>query len=209
MDDATRALGAAILAIRRRPVRVLIDGRSAAGKTTFSQTLMGRLAEGGRQVVLVEFDAFHPAGYRTSGGSAAYTPGQYLAAGFDFAAFEALVMAPSALGGSGRLMLSLEDPTRQATLGRDGILLVDGGFLAKPGLRAAWDYMIWLDVSFETMVERAARRDVAWVGDEATVRRHRTFWRETHSLYEQLGPHESADAVVDNADPARPRLLKP
>jgi len=210
MADVIDALAGAILAIALpHPVRVLIDGRSAAGKTTFSETLAKRLAAGGRQVVVAHFDEFHPVGYRTSGGSAAYTPARYLDEGFDFAAFEAMVMAPAAPSGSGRLTLSLEDPSQRAVLRPDGILVADGCFLAKPALRAAWDFMIWLDVSFETMIERAAARDVAWVGDAARVRRtYRTFWRETHSLYEPLGPRESADAIVDNEDAARPRLVR-
>ena len=210
MVDVIDALADAILAINRPyPLRVLIDGRSAAGKTTFSGALAAGLAAGGRQVVVAEFDAFHPPGYRTGGGSSAYTPERYLEAGFDFAAFDRMVMSPAAPGGSGRLRLSLEDPRREATLRPDGMLLVDGCFLAKPALRPAWDFMIWLDVSFETMIERAAGRDVAWVGDASLVRRrYQTFWRATHSLYERLGVRDTADAIVDNDDASRPRLIR-
>ena len=210
MSDPIQAIAAAILAIERpHPVRVLVDGRSAAGKTTFASELARRLSAGGRQVVVAEFDAFHPAGYRASGGSSTYTPARYLEEGFDFAAFDRAVMAPAAPGGDGRLTLSLEDPSQRADLRPDGILVVDGCFLAKPALRAAWDFVMWLDVSFETMVERASRRDVAWVHHEAKVRRHyQTFWRDTHSLYESLGPRETADAIVDNEDALRPRLIR-
>ena len=118
-----------------------------------------------------------------------------------------MVMTPAASGGSRLVTLSLEDPSRQAVLPPDGILLVDGSFLAKPSLRASWDFVIWLDVSFETMVERAALRDVAWVHDELKVRHHyETFWQHVHALYEGLGPRDTADAIVDNEDPSRPRL---
>lgn len=210
MGEVVEWVAAAILAIvRPHPVRVLIDGRSAAGKTTLSEGLAARLASGGRQALVAHFDEFHPRGYRTSGGSAAYTPERYLEAGFDFAAFDRMVMSPSAPGGSGRLALSLGDRRQRARLRPEGILVVDGCFLAKPGLRAAWDFMLWLDISFETMVERAAGRDVDWVGDETVVRRrYRTFWRQTHRLYESLGARESADAVIDNEDPARPSLVR-
>jgi uridine kinase len=210
VSDPIQAIAVAILAVQRsHAVRVLVDGRSAAGKTTFASELARRLAVGGRQVVVAEFDEFHPAGYRSSGGSSAYTPERYLEEGFDFAAFDRDVMGPAAPGGDGRLTLSLEDPSPRADLRPDGILVVDGCFLAKPALRGAWDFVIWLDVSFETMVERAARRDVAWVHDEATVRRrYQTFWRDTHALYEGLGPRETADAIIDNEDALRPRLIR-
>jgi uridine kinase len=210
MSDAIRSISAAILALGKpHPLKVLIDGRSAAGKTTFSEALAGLLATSGRQVVLVRFDEFHPAGYRTAGGSAAYTPEAYLDDGFDFAAFDRMVMEPAASRGSRRITLSLEDPAQRAVLNPDGILVADGCFLAKPRLRAQWDFMVWLDVSFETMVERAAARDVAWVGDEAKVRRrYQTFWRKTHALYESLGPRETANAIVDNEDANHPRLIR-
>jgi uridine kinase len=209
MRELIERLSDAILAIvRPHPVRVLIDGRSAAGKTTFSDALAAALSAGGRQVVVAHFDEFHPPGYAARGGSAPYTPEQYLETGFDFAAFERMVMAPAA-SGSGRLSLSLDDPEQHASLRPDGILVADGCFLAKPALRAAWDFMIWLDVSFETMVERAAVRDVAWVRDEAKVRRrYQTFWQQTHSLYEDLRPRDTADAIIDNEDAQRPQLVR-
>jgi uridine kinase len=207
-NDPLETIARAILALRRpHPPRVLIDGRSAAGTTTFSAALAARLAQA-RPVVLAHFDDFHPLGYAAGGGSAPYTPAEYLERGFDFAAFERLVMAPAAPGGSGETALALADPSRTVKLAADGILLVDGCFLAKPGWRERWDFVVWLDVSFETMIERAAGRDVAWVGDAAKVRRrYAGFWRETHSLYERWGPRETADAIVDNEDAARPRLV--
>jgi uridine kinase len=210
MSDAIESISTAILALGKlHPLRVLIDGRSAAGKTTFSEALAGRLAASGRQVVLVHFDDFHPTGYRTGGGSAAYTPESYLEGGFDFGAFHRMVMAPAGPAGSRRLTLSLEDLSQEAVLSHDGIVVADGCFLAKPSLRAQWDFMIWLDVSFETMIRRAAVRDVAWVGDEAKVRhRYETFWRETHDLYERQGPRETADAIIDNEEPNHPRLIR-
>jgi uridine kinase len=209
VSDPLGGVAAEILALDlRRPLRVLIDGRSAAGKTTLSGVLAARLAEGGRQVIVAHFDEFHPPGYRSNGGSSAYAPERYLGAGFDFAAFRRMVLDPAAPGASGQLALSLDDPSLRAELRGDGILLVDGCFLARPDLRALWDYMVWLDVSFEVMIERAAGRDVAWVGDEARVRRHYDrFWRATHSLYETMGPRESADAIIDNERPAQPRRI--
>jgi uridine kinase len=208
LTEAIDSIARAVLAIvRTHPVRVLIDGRSAAGKTTFSNALARRLVAVGKEVVVAEFDEFHPNGYRSRGGSWSYTPERYLEDGFDFAAFQKMVMTPAASGGSRLVTLSLEDPSRQAVLPPDGILLVDGSFLAKPSLRASWDFVIWLDVSFETMVERAALRDVAWVHDELKVRHHyETFWQHVHALYEGLGPRDTADAIVDNEDPSRPRL---
>jgi uridine kinase len=208
-------LAAAILALQRqRPVRVLIEGRSAAGKTTFSRTLAERLGRSGRQAQVVHLDDFHPVGYRPLG-SAAYTPERYLQRGFDFAAFERLVLEPTREGGDGAISFALpggfeDSPAGGTTLGVGALLIVEGVFLLKPGLRHWWDFVIWLDVSFATMVRRATARDVAWVGDADLVRhRYETFWTATHALYETGDPRGAAHAVIDNEDPATPRLVRP
>src|SRR5579864_7050893 len=144
-------LAGAILAVRRpHPVRVLVDGRSAAGKTTFAASLAEHLARSGRAVELVHFDDFHPVGYRPLG-SAAYTPERYLDEGFDFAAFERLVLAPTLPDGDGKIAFALADafddaPEGGATLATEALLVVDGAFLLKPALRAWWDFAVWLDV---------------------------------------------------------------
>jgi uridine kinase len=204
---------ASILALRReQPTRVLIDGRSAAGKSTFAATLGERLAGSGREILTVHFDDFHPVGYRPLG-SSVYSPERYLDEGFDFGALERLVIAPTALAGSRRVICALpgaSDASAGETLiAEDGILLVEGAFLLKPALRGWWDFAIWLDVGFDTMVGRAVARDVAWVGDPDKVRaRYEGFWTETHSLYEACGARDAAHAVIDNEAPANPRLVR-
>jgi uridine kinase len=211
---AIDAVARTILAVRRdRPVRALIDGRSAAGKTTFSAALAERIARSGRQVLTIHFDDFHPVGYRPQG-SSSYTPTRYLEEGFDFGAFERLVLAPTRREGDRRIALALpgasdDAPQGSARLAEDGVLLVEGAFLLKPELRRWWDYAIWLDICFETMVGRAAARDIAWVGDDAKVRaRYEGFWTEAHGLYEACGARDAAHAVIDNEDPANPRLVR-
>jgi len=215
MPALLETLADAILPIERpHPVRVAIDGRSAAGKTTFSAALAERLAASGREIAVVHLDDYHPVGYRQGGGSAAYTPERYIDEGFDFAAFQRDVLEPTRPGGSGAVAFALagvfdDAPECGVVLGPGSILIVDGAFLLKPDLRGWWDYAIWLDVSFETMIRRAVGRDVAWVGDAEQVRRrYATFWTTTHALYEAMGPREAADAIVDNQDPAAPRLVR-
>jgi uridine kinase len=216
MSQAAPAIdqvAASILELRRdRPVRVLVDGRSAAGKTSFAATLGEQLAAAGRPVLTAHFDDFHPPGYRPLG-SSVYSPERYLEAGFDFAAFERLVLAPTAPGGGRRIARALPGDDGGASgetqLAEDAVLLVEGAFLLKPALRHWWDLAIWLDIGFDTMVERAVGRDVAWVGDAAKVRaRYEGFWTDTHRLYETCGARDAAHVVIDNEAPANPRLVR-
>jgi hypothetical protein len=61
-----------------------------------------------------------------------------------------------------------------------------------------------------TLLERAAKRDVAGVGDaEVVVDRYRTFWIPTHELYEaDVNPTSLANTIVDNQFPETPYLVK-
>jgi uridine kinase len=53
---------------------------------------------------------------------------------------------------------------------QDSIVVIDGCFLLRPELRGFWEFVMWLDISFETMIERALKRDVDWMPSEAVVR---------------------------------------
>jgi uridine kinase len=95
------------------------------------------------------------------------------------------------------------------TVGTHTVAIIDGVFLLRPELAAHWDYVIWLDIDMETMVERARRRDVAWVGSAQVMEdRYRQHWIPTHELYERLDrPREFAHAIIDNRNLSAPRIL--
>jgi uridine kinase len=95
-------------------------------------------------------------------------------------------------------------------VGNRAVAVVDGVFLLRPEFAGHWDYVIWLDIDMETMVERARRRDVAWVGSEQVVEeRYRRHWIPTHELYERLTePCPRAHAVIDNRIPQEPKIQR-
>jgi uridine kinase len=95
-------------------------------------------------------------------------------------------------------------------VGATSVLVADGAFLQRPELRTGWDYLIWLDVDAETMVARARRRDIAWVGsEEIVVDRYRRRMIPSHALYEELaGPRERANAVIDMRELSAPRVVR-
>ena len=101
-------------------------------------------------------------------------------------------------------------PEEWDAVGDQAVAIVDGAFLLRPDLAEHWDYSIWLDIDMETMVDRARRRDVAWVGSEqAVVERYRRHWIPTHQLYEQLTQALArAHAVIDNRNIEQPRILR-
>jgi uridine kinase len=198
-----------------RPLRVGVDGRSAAGKTTFSDNLSTQLRDAGRTVLRAEIDDFHPPGHGPRSAAGGYTIESYYAAGYDYTAFRDYLLAPFEPNGDRRCRLRLHDSYRDTPIDSpavevpiDAIVIIDGCFLLRPELRGFWEFVIWLDVSFETMVERAVKRDSAWMPSEDAVRtRCRQRWIPLHTLYEQTGARSYADMIIDNDDLAAPRCI--
>jgi uridine kinase len=200
-----------------RPALVAVDGRSAAGKSTLADELAQSVAARGRPALRSSIDDFHPPGHKYRSRDRGYTPASYYAEGYDYALFRTAVLDPARPGGSRRCRLagwdSLNDralPERWTEVAPGAILLVDGMYLLSPRLRHYWDYAIWVEVDWETMVERAAGRDVAWVGSADVVReRYRTFWIPAHRFYEdESEPRRYAHVLIDNRDPHRPAVVK-
>jgi uridine kinase len=190
-------------------VRIAIDGRSAAGKTTLADRLAERLTSQGRTCMRASIDDFHPPGYKHRAAAGNFGHAEYLRAGYDYAMFQRLVLEPLAPGASRRCRLqywhAAEDRAYAeawVTAPDDAILIVDGAFLLLPALRPYWELTIWLDVSWETMLSRAMQRDVAWVGSADVVReRYTTHWMPRHKLYERaFRPRELVDIVINNDD---------
>jgi uridine kinase len=97
---------------------------------------------------------------------------------------------------------------RQAPHG--AVLLFDGVFLLRPRLRDHWDLSIFVDVSPGEALRRALIRDVEVFGGAEAVRdRYRLRYLPGQQLYRaEASPTLRADIVIDNEDPAWPRLLK-
>jgi uridine kinase len=92
----------------------------------------------------------------------------------------------------------------------NAVVIVDGVFLLRRDLRQYWDYSIWLQIDWDTMIERATKRDVAWVGSaEEVAERYREFWIPTHRFYETGDdPRGFATIIVDNQRPETPIVFK-
>ncbi|HEX5164644.1 MAG TPA: hypothetical protein VFV93_04545, partial [Thermomicrobiales bacterium] len=188
-------------------------GRSAAGKTTLADELAPAIRARGRDVLRASIDDFHRPGHKYRSIRDEWTPQTRYDEGCDYDAFVELVLRPLGPGGSRRCRPALFDsyhdvwlPEKWVDVDADTVAIIDGGFLLRPELASHWDYVIWLDIDIETMVDRARRRDVAWTGSqERVVERYLNLWIPTHLLYERLiEPMTKADLVIDNRDVAAP-----
>ena len=88
-----------------RPLRVGIDGRSAAGKTTFADQLAEVAGRRGWSVVRASVDDFHPPGHKSRG----YTLETYYDSAFEYRRFRSWVLDPLEPDGGRRCRLAYRD----------------------------------------------------------------------------------------------------
>jgi uridine kinase len=211
------ALGEELLgAMASHPLRVAIDGITAAGKSMLADELGEVLGPHGRQVIRLRMDDFHNArGQR-------YRRGRRSARGYyeDAYAFEALardVLEPLGEGGDRRYRRCLRDLRTDEEIedawelaADDAIVLVDGTFLQRPEVVALWDTRIFVATSFAVARQRAMARDAGLFGGaEATARIYEERYHAACRRYLQaVDPESLATHVVRNDEPLGPRLIR-
>ncbi|GIG53982.1 uridine kinase [Demequina activiva] len=194
------------------PVLIAIDGPDAAGKTTLRRELAAVLKAQGRDVVEASMDDFH----HTE--DVRYRQGRTSARGFwedsfDHEAFIAKVLDPLSAGGDRIVTLRHHDLDSDRILedvpscrvGDNVTLLADGLFMQHPGFRDRWDAVIWVEAPYSVRFGRMVARDGLEADPEDPVQRR---YFDGQLIYRsEVGPRERALVVVDNTDPARPRIL--
>jgi uridine kinase len=188
------------------PVRVGIDGPSAAGKTTLANTLAGALRVAtGRVIIRAELDHF----MRMVQDRDAYpydSPESYYLDAWDYPAIRRELLVPLGPGGHRRYRTALTDAAGTTTCDLplhtapdDAILLADGVFLQRPELDQYWDLRIYLHLDAAESLRRGVARDRRWMGgaDEAE-RRYRTKYLPGEERYRaEVRPRERAQIVFD------------
>jgi uridine kinase len=197
------------------PVRVGIDGVDASGKTRLADELAPLVTRSGRPVIRASIDGFHnPSSirYRRGRGS----PDGYFLESFDDSALVENLLRPLGPSGSRTFRRSVFDFRTDAPLApvfelaaEDAVLLLDGVFLHRNELFKFWDYSIFVDVTFETMLNRAVMRDASLLG---SADRARALYLERYIPGQRLylaacNPHRRATLVMKNDILDQPEIL--
>lgn len=216
LDEALKEVAERLAADAKafdHPLRVAIDGISAAGKTTLARELEGRLHIAGAAAVHVSIDDFHHrAERRRSDNNRAR--GYYNDA-LNFEALAKHVLRPLGPGGDGkylaRYMNVLTDeffPEQFEAVEPGTVVLVDGCFLQAEALQGLFDRMIWVQTSFDAAETRAVHRDKDLLGGEEKVKdtyRER-YHAAGHKYIEEHDPASKADLIIHNDDVLKPKL---
>jgi len=215
-DAVVAKLAERVLAVTRpHPVRVAIDGCSAAGKTTLGDELAEVLRQRTtRTVIRVGIDHFK----RAVDLRMAYppdSPDSYYLDSWDHTAVRNALLIPLGPGGDRRYRTAVMDLAGRASVdgpvelaSDDAILLADGVFLQRPELDPLWDLRIWVDVGFDEVLRRGVARDQEWMGTTVQAEmRYRTKYIPGEARYiDEVRPAQRAQIVIDNRDPATPHL---
>ncbi|MGH3982802.1 MAG: uridine kinase [Pseudonocardiaceae bacterium] len=203
-----------ILTLGPGRLRVGIDGRTAAGKTSFGHELAEQISRSGRPVLRATLDDFKKPWrdrhlYDRESGEGYYRNA------FDYAALVELLLKRFGAHGATDCALCSIDPLTQLDHSSvltpappDAVLIVDGVYAFRPEINHFWDFRIWLEVDAETSVRRGAQRDQDWAGSESEAL-HRDRYLPAEQLYiQEVGPLRLADIVIDNSALDAPDIVR-
>ncbi len=170
-------------------VIVAVDGIEGTGR--FADSLAQAFSRAGSHVARASMDDFqHPRAARTLRGD--NSPEGYYFDRYDDSTLKRVLIEPFRLGGSTGFQLAAFDADRDTereskwlTAPADSVLVLDGPFLQRPGLRGQFNFTAYLEGRQFGLGEAAAGAD---------------------ALYQaEAGPRFGAGAIIEIADPAHPR----
>jgi uridine kinase len=203
---------------RRSPrrLRIVVDGLTGAGKTSFGHELASALRRIGRPTLRASLDDFkHPWRDAKERGYDRVSGEGYYRNAYDFRSAVELLLEPAGADGSGEVVLCAHDPLtgedHRATVvaaPADAILIVDSVFGQRPEYERLWDYRIWLDVMPEVALVRGIARDIDAEGVVEATRVRRDRYSPAEAIYvTEVDPLSKADIVIDNNDLGDPRVV--
>lgn len=201
---------------KKGPLIVAFDGVDTSGKTTLADAVQ---LEMNRQHIFnpqrITIDKFHnPSDIRNRRGN--LSPEGFFYDSFNISAILENIILPIRKGGKYIINGIYDYKTEKDVsiskipLNSDIVILFDGIFLNRDELFNHWDLSIFLDVTFETVLKRAIKRDIELFGNiENIKKRYLKKYIPGERIYLELcRPKERAQIVIDNNNFKDPILLK-
>jgi uridine kinase len=206
-----------VCAIGPDRLRVVVDGLTGAGKTTFANELAAVVRSLGRSTLRASLDDFrYPWRHSRVRGYDRVSGEGYYRNPHDFASAQALLLQPAGPMGSGIVALCAHDPLtgvdRRSSVveaPNDAVLIVDGVFGMRPEYNEYWDTRIWLHAEPAVALARGIDRDTELEGHDEAIRLHTERFAVGERLYvDEVDPVEKADIVIDNTDFENPTITR-
>jgi uridine kinase len=191
-----------------------VDGRDAAGKTTFADRLAAELVAGGIETYRASIDDWqYPPEIRYRRGR--FSPEGNYYDGFDFEDARRRLLNPFSTGAAFTLRAfdiereqAVEDDVVVA--GPESVLVVDGVFLLRAELEGCFEISVYLRVSRRTSIDRGVARDALRSGDAVLERQlyEQRYAPAQDRYHEKVSPEDLADIVIDNEDVENPVVAR-
>jgi len=194
-------------------LRVGVDGVDGVGKTAFADMLARAIEARGRAVIRASVDGFHNPGKVRYRRGRASPVGFYLDS-YDYVALRKVLLDPLGPDGSRTYCPAIFDhvtdtplPMRMLVADPASVLVFDGIFLHRPGLRDVWDLSIFLDAPFDVTIPRGAGRGVGWGSPDVHAPLNQRYIEGQRLYLRESEPQALANFVIDYSDFANPIVV--
>lgn len=189
-----------------------INGVDTAGKTEFSEGLARYLRSVGQKCMVVHMDDFHnPLALRRQGHDQIDS---YYRNAFNYRQLIDELLEPlQAQGQIDKDVLCLNVETdcyeinRHFKVDKDTVILIEGVLLFRPPVLDYLDGTVFLEISFDKVLDHARVRDVPRYGEEFLQKYSDRYIPVQKRYLEEHKPHEICDVLFDNNDYDNPMLL--
>lgn len=209
-----REVASRIMAVRLdHPVRVAVDRRCAAGKTTLAAEV-ARLVRGrGREVLQAGLDDYRLPWAQRNPAERDTGEGLYRRA-WQLDAVRVELLLPLGPGSSRECVVRAADADggqvqeHHVVVDQDVVVIVDGVFALRPELNDFWDFRVHVDVDPEHTLQRGPVRELTREPNVATVPLgyHSRYLPSEEIYLREVRPVTLADVIVDNRDLDNPQL---
>lgn len=188
-----------------------ITGVDTSGKTDFASRFAGFLDGMNIRNQIIHIDDYHnPRNIRRNGENEIDA---YYKNAFNYQKLIDEVLIPAQSGSFDKSICCLDLKTDRYekevhyTIHSDTMILIEGVLLYRKPLIDYIDVKVFLDISFETMVQRAERRDVPLFGEEILQTYEKKYIPVQRRYLKEEQPKPASDFVIDNNDYSNPVIV--
>lgn len=198
---------------KKLPLIVGINGVDTSGKTTFTKELERYLCKMGLKIQTIFMDDFHnPADIRSKDIDPIIS---YLNNAFNLKQIEKEIFNPIISQGALNkeiTLLDLEEDKfskhKRYVVDKDTIVLFEGVLLYREPLNKFINFRIFIDISFDEVLNRAKKRDEGLFGDKVIERYNKKYIPIQKLYMENYNPKNKSDIIIDNEDYMNPKIVK-